>query len=103
MFYVLDAKRLTALEDENAKLKQLLAEAEPDKVMLKEIASMAREDRRASKNGPPSLLPSTIRRCPPLPITTLALALLLVQIASRRSRSIAQGFFNAGHVFAESI
>ena len=60
MFYVLDAKRLTALEDENAKLKQLLAEAEPDKVMLKEIASMAREDRRASKNGPPSLLPSTI-------------------------------------------
>jgi putative transposase len=34
-----DAKRLKALEDENAKLKKLLAEAELDKAMLKEIAS----------------------------------------------------------------
>ena len=32
-----DAKRLKALEDENAKLKKLLAEAELDKAMLKEI------------------------------------------------------------------
>ena len=36
---VSDAKRLKALEDENAKLKRLLAEAELDKAMLKEIAS----------------------------------------------------------------
>ncbi len=36
---VSDAKRLRALEDENAKLKKLLAEAELDKAMLKEIAS----------------------------------------------------------------
>ena len=36
---VSDAKRLKALEDENAKLKKLLAEAELDKAMLKEIAS----------------------------------------------------------------
>jgi putative transposase len=35
---VSDAKRLKALEDENAKLKKLLAEAELDKAMLKEIA-----------------------------------------------------------------
>ena len=36
---VSDAKRLKALEDENAKLKKLLAEAELNKAMLKEIAS----------------------------------------------------------------
>ena len=34
-----DAKRLKALEDENAKQKKLLAEAELDKAMLKEIAA----------------------------------------------------------------
>ena len=34
-----DAKRLKALEDENGKLKKLLAEAELDKAMLKEIAA----------------------------------------------------------------
>ena len=34
-----DVKRLKALEDENAKLKKLLAEAELDKAMPKEIAS----------------------------------------------------------------
>ena len=33
------AKRLKALEDENGKLKKLLAEAELDKAMLKEIAA----------------------------------------------------------------
>ena len=36
---VSDAKRLRALDDENAKLKKLLAEAELDKAMLKEIAA----------------------------------------------------------------
>jgi putative transposase len=36
---VSDAKRLKAFEDENAKLKKLLAEAELDKEMLKEIAA----------------------------------------------------------------
>jgi putative transposase len=36
---VSDARRLKALEDENAKLKKLLAEAELDKAMLKEIAA----------------------------------------------------------------
>ena len=36
---VSDAKRLKVLEDENAKLKKLLAEAELDKAMLKEIAA----------------------------------------------------------------
>jgi putative transposase len=36
---VSDAKRLKALEDENAKLKKLLAEAKLDKAMLKEIAA----------------------------------------------------------------
>jgi putative transposase len=34
-----DAKRLKALEDENSKLKKLLAEAMFDNAMLKEIAS----------------------------------------------------------------
>ena len=36
---VSDAKRLKALEDEDAKLKKLLAEEELDKAMLKEIAA----------------------------------------------------------------
>lgn len=36
---VSDAKRLRALEDENARLKKLLAEAELDKAMLREIAA----------------------------------------------------------------
>jgi putative transposase len=36
---VSDAKRLKALEDENAKLKQLLAEAMLDNAMLKDVAS----------------------------------------------------------------
>jgi putative transposase len=34
-----DAKRLRALEDENTKLKKLLAEAMRDNAMLKEIAA----------------------------------------------------------------
>ena len=36
---VSEAKRLRALEDENARLKKLLAEAMLDNAMLKEIAS----------------------------------------------------------------
>ena len=36
---VSDAKRLKTLEDENAKLKKLLAEAMLDNAMLKEVAS----------------------------------------------------------------
>jgi len=36
---VSDARRLKALEDENAKLKKLLAEAMLDNAMLKEISS----------------------------------------------------------------
>lgn len=36
---VSDAKRLKALEDENAKLKKLLAETMLDSAMLKDIAS----------------------------------------------------------------
>ena len=36
---VSDAKRLRALEDENAKLKKLLAEAMLDNAMLKDVAS----------------------------------------------------------------
>jgi putative transposase len=43
---VSDAKRLKTLEDDNVKLKKLLAEAMLDNAMLKEIA--------AKKNGPPS-------------------------------------------------
>ena len=34
-----DAKRLRSLEDENAKLKRLLAEAMLDNAMLKDIAT----------------------------------------------------------------
>ena len=36
---VLDARRLKSLEDENAKLKRLLAEAMLDNAMLKDIAA----------------------------------------------------------------
>lgn len=36
---VSDAKRLKALEDENAKLKKLLAEAMLDNSMLRDVAS----------------------------------------------------------------
>ena len=36
---VSDARRLKALEDENAKLKRLLAEAMLDNAMLKDVAS----------------------------------------------------------------
>ena len=39
---VSDAKRLKSLEDENAKLKKLLAEGMPDDAMLMDIAGDAR-------------------------------------------------------------
>ena len=39
ILYVIDAKRLKALEDENAKLKKLLAEAMLDNAMLKDVAA----------------------------------------------------------------
>ena len=59
---VSDAKRLKALEDENAKLKTLLVEAELDKAMLKEIASKngsARRLRYVGGSAPrPVALPS---------------------------------------------
>lgn len=46
-----EAKRIKELEVENARLKKLLAEAEPDKAMLKEFAS-----------GNWSTLPASVRR-----------------------------------------
>jgi putative transposase len=45
---VSDAKRLTSLEDENAKLKKLLAEAMLDNAMLKHIAAKNGDARRLS-------------------------------------------------------
>ena len=50
---VSDAKRLKALEDENAKLKKLLAEAMLDNAMLKDIAS--KKWRRPPPGERPSL------------------------------------------------
>lgn len=44
-----DAKRLKALEDENAKLKKLLAEAMLDNAMLKDIASKNGDARRQAR------------------------------------------------------
>src|SRR5215831_14851822 len=46
---VSDAKRLKALEDENAKLKKLLAEAMLDNAMLKEIATKNGDARRQAR------------------------------------------------------
>src|ERR1700757_3279114 len=46
---VSDAKRLKALEDENAKLKKLLAEAMVDNAMLKEIATKNGDARRQAR------------------------------------------------------
>ena len=41
-----EAKRLKALEDENGRLKTLLAEAMPDNAVLKEISSINGDARR---------------------------------------------------------
>lgn len=46
---VSDAKRLKALEDENAKLKKLLAEAMLDNAMLKDVASKNGDARREAR------------------------------------------------------
>jgi putative transposase len=46
---VSDAKRLKALEDENVKLKKLLAEAMLDNAMLKEIATKNGDARRQAR------------------------------------------------------
>jgi putative transposase len=46
---VFDAKRLRALEDENAKLKKLLAEAMLDNAMLKEVLSKNGDARREAR------------------------------------------------------
>lgn len=46
---VSDAKRLEALEDENAKLKKLLAEAMLDNAMLKDVASKNGDARRQAR------------------------------------------------------
>jgi len=51
---VSDARRLKVLEDENAKLKKLLAEAMLDNAMLKDIA--AKKWRRLSLGGRPWLI-----------------------------------------------
>lgn len=46
---VSDAKRLKALEDENAKLKKLLADAMLDTAMLKDVAAKNGDARRKAK------------------------------------------------------
>lgn len=51
---VSEAKRLKTLEDENARLKKLLAEAMLDNAMLKDIASKSGDARR-----------DEVGRCPP--------------------------------------
>ena len=53
---VSEAKRLKALEDENAKLKKLLAEAMLDNAMLKDIAAKSGDAwRQAGSRGSPLL------------------------------------------------
>src|SRR5215467_1563991 len=46
---VSDARRLKALEDENAKLKKLLAEVMLDNAMLKDVASKNGDARRQAR------------------------------------------------------
>ena len=50
---VSEARRLKALEDENARLKRLLADAMLDNAALKEIAGKTGDARREAKGGPP--------------------------------------------------
>ena len=56
---------LKALEDDNAKLKKLLAEAEPDKTMLKEIAAKPVLSSSTSRlmYGPPRPVQGNWRLC----------------------------------------
>ena len=63
-----DAKRLRALEDENGKLKKLLAEQMLDNAMLRDINSKNGDARweaesRGSFDGGPSSQPTTGVRC----------------------------------------
>jgi len=51
---VSEAKRLRQLEDENAKLKKLLAEAMLDNAMLKEITAKNGDARCEARSGGPS-------------------------------------------------
>lgn len=50
---VSEAKRLRQLEDENAKLKKLLAEAMLDNAVLKDLASKNGDARREAGSGRP--------------------------------------------------
>jgi len=50
-----DARKLKALEDENAKLKKLLAEAMLDNAILKDVASKNGDARRKAGCGGPCL------------------------------------------------
>jgi putative transposase len=47
---VSDARRLKALEDENARLKKLLAEAMLDNAMLKDVAAKNGDARRQTRS-----------------------------------------------------
>ncbi len=51
---VSEAKRLKALEDENAKLKKLLAEQMLDAAALRELLSNGRACRQARRSGAPA-------------------------------------------------
>lgn len=48
---VSDARRLKALEDENARLKKLLAEQMLDNAMLKDVAAKNGDARREAESG----------------------------------------------------
>ncbi len=71
---VSDAKRLKSLEDENAKLKKLLAEAMLDNAMLKDIAANPPPPGRQSRHvclGSFATGSSPVE-CPQLPIADIA-------------------------------
>jgi putative transposase len=55
---VSDARKLKALEDENAKLKKLLAEAMLDNAILKDVAAKNGDARREAGGGGPCLHPA---------------------------------------------
>ena len=52
---VSDARRLKTLEEENARLKKLLAEAMLDSAILKDVAAKNGDARREARCGGPSL------------------------------------------------
>ena len=51
-----EARRLRALEDENAKLKKLLAEAMPDNAVLKDLTLKKNGDAPAPSGRPSHML-----------------------------------------------